>query len=604
VRSLRGPPGARGRGLLKGASEAQVGIGSLPPLPAPRWVPGPVPDLERVAILERELSLPGALCALLVTRGFHDPDAAKTFLRPSLSGLNPPNALQDMAPAVQRILGALEAGETIFVHGDYDVDGMAGTALLTRWLRRLGGTVAPFVPHRVRDGYDLGPAGLEAAAAAGASLMVTVDCGILAHGALAEARVMGMDVIVTDHHTPDGELPPALAVLNPNRADGSYPDRGLCGAGVVYKLCQALAQARGLSQGELHPLLDLVGMATIADLVPLTGENRILARFGLRALAQTRNLGLRALMAHAGIGPEQLSAGAVGFVLAPRLNAVGRLGDASRGLRLLLTEDQGEADRLAREAAELNRERQEEDRRILGEAISQLAGSYDPGRDFAVVLDSDGWHPGVIGIVASRVVELVHRPAVLVSLQGDRGRGSGRSIPPFHLLEGIRACAPHLERFGGHRQAAGMEILRHHLPAFREAFNGEARRALEGHDLRPSLHLEAEVRLEDLSWDLHKYLKYFGPHGMGNPRPLFVARGVSLTQTGRVVGSQHLKLHLRQGRTELEAIGFRMAQRLPPAALGLGPLDVAFQLQENEYRGARRLQANLKDLRPSGVAGT
>jgi single-stranded-DNA-specific exonuclease len=577
---------------------------SFPLAPAPRWVPGPVPDPDRVAVLERELSLPRALCSLLVTRGFHDPGAAKAFLRPSLSGLNPPGTLEDIPAAVHRIVAALEARETIFVHGDYDVDGMAGTALLTRWLRRLGGTVAPFVPHRVRDGYDLGPAGLEAAAAAGASLMVTVDCGILAHGALAEARGMGMDIIVTDHHTPDGQLPPALAVLNPNRADGSYPDPGLCGAGVVFKLCQALAQARGVSQEELHPLLDLVGMATIADLVPLAGENRILARFGLRALAQTRNLGLRALMDHAGVGPEQLSAGTVGFVLAPRLNAVGRLGDASRGLRLLLTEDQGEADHLAREAGELNRERQEEDRRILAEALGQLAGSYDPERDFSVVLGSEGWHPGVVGIVASRVVELVHRPAVLVSLQGDRGRGSGRSIPQFHLLDGIRACAPHLERFGGHRQAAGMEILRHRLPQFREAFNAEARRALEDQDLRPTLHLEVEVRLEDLSWDLHKYLKHFGPHGIGNPRPVFLARGVSLAQPGRVVGSHHLKLHLRQGRTELEAIGFRMAQRLPPDALGPGPLDVAFQLQENEYRGTRRLQANLKDLRPSGVGRT
>jgi single-stranded-DNA-specific exonuclease len=558
-----------------------------------------VPDPDLVAVLEEELSLPRALCSLLVARGYHDPDAAKAFLRPSLSALNPPEALDDIPVAVRRIMTALETRETIFVHGDYDVDGMAGTALLTRWLRRLGGTVVPFVPHRVLNGYDLGTAGLEAAVQAGASLMVTVDCGILAHGALAEARRLGMDVIVTDHHTPGGELPPALAVLNPNRVDGSYPDRGLCGAAVVFKLCQALAHARGLSQEELHPLLDLVGMATIADLVPLTGENRILARFGLRALARTGNLGLRALMAHAGVGPHQLSAGAVGFVLAPRLNAVGRLGDAARGLRLLLTEDQGEADRLAREAGELNQERQEEDRRILGEAVSRLADGYDPERDFGVVLASDGWHPGVIGIVASRVAELVHRPTVLVSLQGDRGRGSGRSIPQFHLLEGIRACSIHLERFGGHRQAAGLEIRRSNLSGFREAFNAEARRALEHQELRPTLRLEAEVRLGDLSWDLNNYLKYLGPHGMGNPRPLFVARGVSLARPGRVVGSHHLKLHLRQGDAELEAIGFRLAQRLPPEALGQGPLDVAFQLQENEYRGTRHLQANIKDIRPS-----
>ena len=553
--------------------------------------------------MEQELSLPRPLCSLLVTRGLHAPEAAKSFLRPSLSELHPPGILQDLPRAVERILAALAVGETIFVHGDYDVDGMAGAALLTRWLRQMGGTVVPFVPHRLRDGYDVGAAGLEAAMAAGSSLLVTVDCGIRAHEALREAQALGMDVIVTDHHTPDRELPPALAVLNPNRADGSYPNRGLCGAGVAFKLCQALAEARDVREKELHPLLDLVGMATVADLVPLTGENRILARFGLRALDRTRNHGLRALISQAGMDGEEVSAGMVGFVLAPRLNAVGRLGDADQGLRLLLTEDELEAGRLAREAGELNRERQEADRRILEEALEQLAGSYDPRRDFVVVLGSEGWHPGVVGIVASRVVELVHRPTVLVALEGNRGRGSGRSIPEFHLLEGIRACGHHLERFGGHHQAAGMELLRDRLPGFREALNLEARKVLERVDLRPTLRVEVDVGLGELSWDLHRYLRHLGPHGIGNPRPLFAARAVTLAVQPRTVGAGHLKLRLRQGGAELDAIGFRLAGRFPPGILGQGPLDVVFQLQVNEYRGQRQLQANVKDLRPAGQGG-
>ena len=553
--------------------------------------------------MEQELSLPRPLCSLLVTRGLHAPEAAKSFLRPSLSELHPPGILQDLPRAVERILAALAVGETIFVHGDYDVDGMAGVALLTRWLRQMGGTVVPFVPHRLRDGYDVGAAGLEAAMAAGSSLLVTVDCGIRAHEALREAQALGMDVIVTDHHTPDRELPPALAVLNPNRADGSYPNRGLCGAGVAFKLCQALAEARDVREKELHPLLDLVGMATVADLVPLTGENRILARFGLRALDRTRNHGLRALISQAGMDGEEVSAGMVGFVLAPRLNAVGRLGDADQGLRLLLTEDELEAGRLAREAGELNRERQEADRRILEEALEQLAGSYDPRRDFVVVLGSEGWHPGVVGIVASRVVELVHRPTVLVALEGNRGRGSGRSIPEFHLLEGIRACGHHLERFGGHHQAAGMELLRDRLPGFREALNLEARKVLERVDLRPTLRVEVDVGLGELSWDLHRYLRHLGPHGIGNPRPLFAARAVTLAVQPRTVGAGHLKLRLRQGGAELDAIGFRLAGRFPPGILGQGPLDEVFQLQVNEYRGQRQLQANVKDLRPAGQGG-
>jgi len=344
-------------------------------------------------------------------------------------------------------------------------------------------------------------------------------------------------------------------------------------------------------------------MATVADLVPLTGENRILARFGLRALDRTKNPGLRALISQAGMDGEEVSAGMVGFVLAPRLNAVGRLGDADQGLRLLLTEDELEAGRLAREAGELNRERQEADRRILEEALEQLAGSYDPLRDFVVVLGSEDWHPGVVGIVASRVVELLHRPTVLVALEGNRGRGSGRSIPEFHLLEGIRACGHHLERFGGHHQAAGMELLRDRLPGFREALNLEARKVLERVDLRPTLRVEVDVGLGELSWDLHRYLRHLGPHGIGNPRPLFVARGVTLVAQPRIVGAGHLKLRLRQGGGELDAIGFRLAGRFPPGILGQGPLDVVFQLQVNEYRGQRQLQANVKDLRPAGQGG-
>ncbi|MFC1574954.1 single-stranded-DNA-specific exonuclease RecJ, partial [Gemmatimonadota bacterium] len=466
-----------------------------------------------------------------------------------------------------------------------------------RWLRRLGGRVVPFIPHRLNHGYDLGPGGLAAASAAGASLLVTVDCGILAHDAVTEAKARGMDVIVTDHHTPDDHLPGALAVLNPNRPDCPYPNKGLSGAGVVFKLCQGLAAARGLDPEELHPSLDLVGMATVADLVPLTGENRALARYGLRALERTENLGLRALMARARMNPEGITAGTVGYVLAPRLNAVGRLGDPLKGVQLLLTDDPEEARRLAEEADELNSQRQETDRRTLDEALEQLARGYDPEDDFGVVLASDSWHPGVVGIVASRVVERIHRPTVLVSLNGDGGRGSARSIPGFHLLEGIRSCGKHLVRFGGHRQAAGLELRREKLEAFREAFNAHAREVLEGTELRPTLNLELEVGLGEMTEELHRYLKYLGPHGMGNPRAIWVARGLTLSAPPRVVGADHLKMRLRDGRAQLDAIGFRLARRLPPESLGKGPVDAAFQLEENEYRGVRRLQANLKDLR-------
>jgi len=568
--------------------------------PAPRWVLSPQPDEAEVTALEVALSLPRPLCALLVSRGLSDPDEAKAFLRPILSVLHSPTQLPDLSRAVERILLAIERGETILVHGDYDVDGMAGAALLTRWLERLGGYVVPFVPHRLRDGYDLGEGGIAAARDAKASLLVTVDCGILAHAAVERANELGLDVIVTDHHAVGETLPPAHAVINPSRVDSPYPNSDLCGAGVAYKVCQALAEAVGIDQAELHPLLDLVGLATVADLVPLKGENRLFARYGLKALARTRNLGLRALMEEAGVGRERVSAGQVGFALAPRLNALGRLGEPKDGLRLLLTTDGGEARAVARTAEEVNRQRQETDRRMLDEASDLLASMFDPDRDFGVVLESDGWHPGVVGIVASRLVERIHRPVVLFAMEGDRGRGSARSIPEYHLLDGVRACGHLLERFGGHRQAAGMEIHRDRIPEFRKAFNEEARRVLQGQDLRPSLKAEIEVSLDEMSFDLLGFLEYVGPHGIGNPGPSFVAKGLSVSSPPRVVGTDHLKLRLRQDGTELEAIGFHLARRVSPADIGSGPVEAVFQLQDNEFRGVRRLQAHLKDLRRVG----
>lgn len=569
----------------------------LAPPPAPLWEEAPAPSPEKVETLVRALKLPRALCGVLVGRGVEDPEEAKAFLRPLLSGLHPPEALTDLPRAVARIGKAVQEEEVIFVHGDYDVDGMAGTALLTRWLRRLGGKVVPFVPHRLRDGYDLGPAGLEAARSAGAGLLLTVDCGILAMEAVEEARRAGMDVIVTDHHAPGPKLPGALAVLNPGRTDETYPFPHLSGTGVAFKLCQGLARAWGVGEEELHPHLDLVGLATVADLVPLTGENRILARYGLKALTRTRLPGLRALLARAGLNGSQVTAGSVSFLLAPRLNAVGRLGEPAMGLELLLTDRIPEAARLAQEAESLNQERQAEDRRTLEEALDMLARTFDPERDHALVLASEGWHPGVVGIVASRIVERFHRPAVMIALDGDRGKGSARSIPGFHLLEAIRACGSLLERFGGHSQAAGLEIARDRVDAFREALGAEARERLAGLDLRPSLAPELEVELGEMSAELHGYLRYLGPHGLGNPRPLFLARNVALSGTPRVVGEDHLKLRLRQEKAELEAIGFRMANRITPANLGRGPVDVAFHLQENEYRGIRTLQARLRDIR-------
>lgn len=563
----------------------------------PRWVLAPPPDPGRVRALSTALRLPEAVCAVLVGRGVDEPDAAKNHLRPLLEHLHPPELLRDAALASRRLLQAVKAGETVLVHGDYDVDGVSAAALYARWLRRLGGRVEAFVPHRLRDGYDFGPAGLAAARAADASVILTADCGTVAHEAVARATDAGIDVIVTDHHTPGEDLPRALAVVNPNRPDDAYPEGGLSGTGVAFKLCTLLARDAGVPFDELVPFLDLVALATVADLVPLAGENRVLVRFGLRALARTENPGLRALLDVTGLTGKPLGTGQVAFGLAPRLNAVGRMGDAGEALRLLLTGDADEARRLAGMLDDTNRVRQDEDRRTLDEALELLSRDYDPESHFGVVLASEGWHPGVIGIVASRVVERIHRPVVLVALDGDRGRGSARSIPGFHLHDAVRSCAAHLLRFGGHSQAAGMDLERGSLPAFRRAFQEVARERLSSRDLRPSLRIDLEAGLGSLDMTTCDMLRWLGPHGVANPRPVFLARGARVLGAPRVVGRGHLKLRLGDGEASLEAIGFGLAER-HGAAVGDGSrIDAVFQLQANEYRGVRTVQARLLDLR-------
>lgn len=570
--------------------------------PAPRWLHrgkelGP-PNPAAVSALVVELSLPEPICRLLVMRGCADAETARRFLRPRLEQLHDPYALAGMREAVARILLALDRHEKILVHGDYDVDGVCSTALYTRVLRQLGADVEAFVPHRVTDGYDLGRAGLARAAEVGATLILTGDCGIVAHDAVAAAAAAGIDVVVTDHHTPDPALPPALAVVNPHRADCTYPEKTLCGAGVAFKVCQALAQERGLDKTWLWYQLDLVALATVADLVPLTGENRVLVRYGLKVLRDSRNPGVRALVRAAGLEEQgELAAGHVSHILGPRINAAGRLGDAAEGVSLLLCEDETEAARLAQGMETSNRERQSVDRDILAQALARLEREYDPERDYVVVLAGEGWHPGVIGIVASRVVERVHRPTVLIALNGGpHARGSARSIRPFHLFDAIAECSGMLVRFGGHKYAAGLDIAPERIEEFRAALNEVAHRTLTPKDLVPEVEVDLDLALADANAELLRFLRHFGPFGAGNPSPVLAVRGARVVGKPKLVGDGHIKVELAQSGARLTAIGFRMADRLPRIA-GCDLVDVAFQLQENTWNGRTELQARLVDVR-------
>ncbi len=572
------------------------------PSPEPVWNAPPEVDPGHVEALVRELRLPEAVCRVLAVRGVVHPEEAKRFLRPRLEHLSDPALLADGPRAAGRIADAVRSGETILVHGDYDVDGICATALLTRWLRGQGAHVVPFVPHRLRDGYDFSVAGLRAAREAGATLIVTADCGTVAHDAVAAATAEGRDVVVTDHHTPGATHPAGYALVNPRREDCPYPDKDLCGTGLAYRLAELVGRALASDPAELTRYLDLVALATVADLVPLRGENRVLTAYGLRRMANTTVPGLAALMEASGTDPASLNAGRIGFVLAPRINAAGRIGDSADALRLLLTDDPAQARRDAESLEEINQHRRMEDRRTQEEAFAQLERTYDPQRDYGVVLASEGWHPGVIGIVASRVVERIHRPVVMVALEGAKGRGSARSVPGFHLYEALHACSGILDRFGGHRQAAGMDVARDRVPELREAFNREARARLSPELLRPVLRPDLALDPGEVDLDLVRWLDYLGPHGMGNPGPLFRSDGLDV-EGAREVGQGHLKAVLRRDGASLDAIGFGVAERHPPATLPSSPHDVLYKVERNEWRGRVSVQAKLVDLRPSPAAG-
>ena len=563
----------------------------------PRWIVTANADPLATRALASELRIPEALAAILVQRGLAEPAHAKAFLRPDLDGLTDPHRFAGMPAALDLVVRSVRDRRTILVHGDYDVDGQCGAAMLTRILRSAGATVEAFVPHRIRDGYDFGPAGLAAAQRVGAGLIITCDCGITAVSAVAAARAAGIDVIVTDHHLPGDELPPANAVLDPRRPDCQSEDKHLCGTGVAFKLAQALVQVLGLSPNLPLHFLDYVALATIADVVPLVGENRILARYGLKMLADSRWVGLRALVEAAGLAQRPLRAAHVGFIIAPRLNAAGRIGDANDGLRLLLTEDPKEAAALARELETINARRQEMDQLILDEAIETVEKTLH-ATDAAIVLGSDTWHPGVIGIVASRLVERYGRPTFLVGWEpgGELGRGSGRSISGFDLHGALQRVGSHLEKYGGHTMAAGFTIRRDRFEDFRVAFLAVAGELLTPEELAPSQRIDLELSLDKVSPDLERLMRHLEPCGAGNPAPVFGVRNARAVGARRV-GTNHLRFTLDDGNAVLPAIGFRWADAVPEDWL-TNPLDVAFRLERDDWQGRVTIQARVASLAP------
>ena len=568
---------------------------SLRKRPAARWQHAPPPDPAGAAALSAALGVPLALGQLLLVRGQVEPESAKRFLRPELNHLHDPGALAGMGTAVARLAKAIRGGETILVHGDYDVDGICSTALLTRSLRALGGRVVPFIPDRKRDGYDLSAAGVQAAVAAEASLVLTCDCGTTAIAPARDLAARGIDLIVSDHHLPGAELPQAVAILNPRRSDDTSPDKDLAAVGVAFKLAMALTAELGGNANVVLNQLDLVALATVADVAPLRGENRVFVRRGLALLRDTKNRGLAALIRSSGLDGKEITSGRVGFILAPRLNALGRMDRALLGVDLLLAETDEEALGIARHCEERNRERQELDRAILENALRRV-DALDAASTWGIALADTAWHPGVIGIVASRIVEQTGRPTFLVAVADGVGKGSGRSIPAFDLHAALGECSDLLLKHGGHKAAAGLTIAPDRMDAFAERFNAVAQAALTEDDLRRTVHIDLNIGLADATGELEKTLRHFEPFGIGNPGPTFAAMGVRLATSATKIGADGVKCLIDAPGGPIEAVGWGMAPRAGELRAGAA-LDLAFKLERNSFRGVDRLQFGIVDFR-------
>jgi single-stranded-DNA-specific exonuclease len=569
-------------------------------MPAPLvWSHHPC-DEASVERLARELAVSPVIARLLAIRGLHDLDAASRFLKPSIDHLLDPLRLADMSRAVDRLLGAIERQETIAIHGDYDVDGITSTVMLRRALESLGGRVVHFIPDRLRDGYGLQPAAIERLHADGVHVVVSVDCGIRGAEAARRARELGVDLIITDHHEPDRELPAAFAIVNPKRHDCSYPDKNLAGVGVALKLVQALC-VRMERTAWLPAFVKIAAIGTLADVVPLVGENRVIAKLGLAMLSTgPHKVGLRALLEVAGLSGRAIDSYHISFMVAPRINAAGRMSTPDIATRLLLATDEAlaeEAQALALQLDTENTRRRQEELDIVAEARHAIETDPDVGAHNVLVVAGEGWHRGVIGIVASRIVETFYRPAIVLSLDDGIAHGSCRSIPGFDMLAALESCAGMLLRFGGHKQAAGLQLDAARVREFRQAVNAFALERLQPDDLRPRLWLDGPLMFGRINSKVVSELGALAPFGAGNPRPVFHTSPVEIVDGPRRLKDRHLKMAFRQDGRTFRAIAWNAADREAALTAQRGGVELAYTLEENEFQGERFLELRMEDFR-------
>jgi single-stranded-DNA-specific exonuclease len=571
----------------------------------------PSPDSSAAEALANAAGVPVAVASLLLQRGIADAASAAQFLHPTLDHLLDPYCLHGMAAAVTRIQQAIAAREPILIYGDYDVDGTTAIVLLKTAIEILGGTVRYHIPHRLRDGYGMQAEVVTRAAAEDVRLVISVDTGIRAFAAADEAARLNLDLIVTDHHLPEAAmgLPKALAILNPNQPDCAYPCKHLCGAGVAFKLAQALLEAPAASprvdpqrarEKLLPSFLKMLVIATVADAVPLLGENRVIASLGIDGLRRPVNVGLRALLAVAELDPTKrgLTATDIGFRIGPRINAAGRMDIASEVVDLFTTRDPARARELALKLDQLNTDRRAAEAAVLSQIDAMLAaGTID--QLGCLVIDGDGWHRGVLGILASRVVERTGRPALVLSHEDGEAHGSGRSIPGFHLLEALESCHDVFVRFGGHAHAVGFSLTSARVPELRDRLQQHSAVRLTPQILERKLDCSAELPLSQIDIPFYQALRLLEPYGMGNEEPVFIARNVVLDAPPQIMKDEHIRMRVRDDQTVMKALGWRWAERVRALALDAGSrIDLAYRLRMNEHPDFGGLELEIVDLRP------
>ena len=555
------------------------------------------PDTSLVFRLTEEFKTSEIIGRVLANRDIESLESSRSFFDPKLSQLHDPFLMKDMDIAAGMVAEKVKSGGRIFIFGDYDVDGTTGSSALFLFLNSLECDAKVYIPDRMKEGYGLSREGIDVAKDWGADLLISCDCGINATDEVAYANDQNLEVIITDHHMPDENLPEAKAILNPKQPDCSYPFKGLCGGAVVFKLIQAVSKLLELDDDLVHQYIDLITLGTAADIVPLTDENRIIVKHGLKSLSKTKRPGLRALLEVSGLGEKELTVGRLLFWAAPRINAAGRLGDANRAVQLMTTENLPESLKLARELDEENRQRQDLQQSMVDEAIMKVNAEVDLEKEKAIVLWDDNWHEGVIGIVASKIKETYHRPAVIISLSNGTGKGSARSVKGFDLYENLTECRELLDGYGGHPMAAGLTLDRENLEDFRTRFSNLAYETLADDDLVNSLDIEGEMDLNLIDSRFMDFLEKLAPFGPGNMTPKFITRHVIPVGNPRLVGNgDHLKFRAKKGETSYDAIGFNMGNHYEKLITGK-PIDIAYVVEKNEWQGRTSIQLNIRDIK-------